>query len=234
MRNVIVFRKSLWTWLQKSVLKSWKKHYLRTYWVYYQQVSNMSLEFFEFRIGISKRMNSHFWIKSGDYLIINLTTVGKTVYFIRCEKFGDFIMRYKNTTEKHLWWYGCLCGLSNLHIFESTFSTQQCIQILEHLRWQLSSFHHLKKKKTFADIAFLHLLYCLLSPFGGHHSGLLVSFVTPIKCTSSFITPRNLLFGLPLLLLPGSSTSSILWPMYSLSLLFMCPNSIQFNETLFA
>ncbi|KAF7644357.1 hypothetical protein LDENG_00223490, partial [Lucifuga dentata] len=43
---------------------------------------------------------------------------------------------------------------------------------------------------------------------------------------SSFTTSINLLFGLPLGLLPGSSNLSILLPICSLSLLCTCPNHL--------
>ncbi|XP_068182162.1 mitogen-activated protein kinase kinase kinase kinase 4 isoform X5 [Antennarius striatus] len=52
------------------------------------------------------------------------------------------------------------------------------------------------------------------------------SSLTPATSMSSFITSINLLFGLPLGLLPGSSKLSILLPIYSLSLLWTCPNHL--------
>ena len=48
------------------------------------------------------------------------------------------------------------------------------------------------------------------------------STLTPTTCMSSFTASINLLFGLPLRLLPGSSISSILLPMSPLSLLCTC------------
>ena len=52
------------------------------------------------------------------------------------------------------------------------------------------------------------------------------STLTPTTCMSFFTASTNLLFGLPLCLLPGSSISSILLPMYPLSLLCTCPNHL--------
>ena len=49
------------------------------------------------------------------------------------------------------------------------------------------------------------------------------STLTPTTCMS-FTASIYLLFGLPLGLLPGSSISNILLPMYPLSLLCTCPN----------
>ncbi|XP_054648940.1 uncharacterized protein LOC129190355 [Dunckerocampus dactyliophorus] len=52
------------------------------------------------------------------------------------------------------------------------------------------------------------------------------SSLTPTTFMSSFTTSINLFFGLPLGLLPGSSKLSILLPIYSLSLLWTCPNHL--------
>ncbi|KAF7645082.1 hypothetical protein LDENG_00210390 [Lucifuga dentata] len=52
------------------------------------------------------------------------------------------------------------------------------------------------------------------------------SSLTPTNFMSSFTTSINLLFGLPLGLLPGSSNLSILLPICSLSLLCTCPNHL--------
>uniref|UniRef100_A0A8C4TJZ0 NIF3-like protein 1 n=1 Tax=Erpetoichthys calabaricus TaxID=27687 RepID=A0A8C4TJZ0_ERPCA len=48
--------------------------------------------------------------------------------------------------------------------------------------------------------------------------------VTPITCISSLTSSINLLLGLPLLLLSGSSILSLLLPLYVASLLCTCPN----------
>ena len=56
------------------------------------------------------------------------------------------------------------------------------------------------------------------------------STLTPTTCMCSLTTSINLLFGLPLRLLPGSSISSILLPMYPLSLLCTCPNHLNLSS----
>ena len=50
---------------------------------------------------------------------------------------------------------------------------------------------------------------------------------------SSFTTSKNLLFGLPLLLFPGNSTSVIFLPTYSWSLLMTCPCHLSLPSLIF-
>ena len=60
------------------------------------------------------------------------------------------------------------------------------------------------------------------------------STLTLATCMSSLTASINLLFSLPLPLLPGSSISSILLPMYPLSLLCTCPNHLNLASLVFS
>ena len=76
------------------------------------------------------------------------------------------------------------------------------------------------------------LLFLSAAPIRGRHSGSTVSNFswlaislsdTATTCTSSLTTSINFIFGLPLLLLPGSSKHNILLPIYSTFRLCTCP-----------
>ena len=71
-------------------------------------------------------------------------------------------------------------------------------------------------------IIILHIFLSLMS----------ISF-TPTSFISSFITSKNLLFGLPLLLFPGNSISIIFLPTYSWSLLMTCPYHLNLPSFIF-
>ena len=56
---------------------------------------------------------------------------------------------------------------------------------------------------------------------------------TPTSPISSFITSKNLLFGLPLLFFPGNSISIIFLPTYSWSLHMTCPYHLSLPSLIF-
>ncbi|KAJ8369913.1 hypothetical protein SKAU_G00099410 [Synaphobranchus kaupii] len=91
-------------------------------------------------------------------------------------------------------------------------------QLMNKRRWDRKDWQHLSKpldKGLPQRIICFHLFLSCAS-----------SSVTPTACMSSFTVSLNLLLGLPLLLLPGSSMSSILLPIYPTSLLRTCPNHL--------
>ena len=63
-------------------------------------------------------------------------------------------------------------------------------------------------------------------------SSMSVSFA-PTSHISSFTTSKNLLFGLPLLLLPNNSISIIFLPTYFWSLLMTCPYHLSLPSLIF-
>ena len=60
-----------------------------------------------------------------------------------------------------------------------------------------------------------------------------VSFATTSPISNSFTTSKNLLFGLPLFLYPDNSISIIFLPIYSWSLLIICPCHLSLPSLIF-
>ncbi|KAF7648307.1 hypothetical protein LDENG_00159280, partial [Lucifuga dentata] len=115
----------------------------------------------------------------------------------------------------------CITTLSHLHTYTHTLS---------HLH---TLFHSHITPLTLLTSFFFFFFSFQLSLQGSPHLICLhltlssaSSSLTPTNFMSSFTTSINLLFGLPLGLLPGSSNLSILLPICSLSLLCTCPNHL--------
>uniref|UniRef100_A0A3P8WWC6 Protease associated domain containing 1 n=1 Tax=Cynoglossus semilaevis TaxID=244447 RepID=A0A3P8WWC6_CYNSE len=100
--------------------------------------------------------------------------------------------------------------------------------------------HYVEEAGGKAVLLLLSALSLFFSGFAQHiidfHLSLFSAFstLTPTICMSSLTTSIYLLFGLPLFLLPGSSISNILLPMYPLSLLCTCPNHLNLASLAFS
>ena len=88
-----------------------------------------------------------------------------------------------------------------------------------------------------------HLILLSAFPFSQVWPQRIMIFQTVLSSTSvsfaltspisSFATSKNLLFGLPLFLFPGNSISIIFLPMYSWSLLIICPYHLSLPSLIF-